>query len=227
MNNTTIIKTEDGSHTLFVPELNEHYHSVHGAINESQHIFIQNGLKKIMSASKNISILEIGFGTGLNAFLTAIESEKNDIKINYTAIEKYPLDLEKNLSLNYPQLIENNKYSWLFEKIITANWNKQNNLTDNFSINKISLDAEDYLYEADSFHLVYFDAFSPDVQPELWSEKIFRKIFLSMKNNSIFVTYSCKGIVKRALKVTGFEVVKLPGPIGKREILNALKIFKT
>lgn len=223
MFNPQIILTEDGSHSLFVPELNEHYHSIHGAINESQHIFIDSGLKEIMLRSNNISILEIGFGTGLNAFLTAIESIKNDLKIKYLSIEKFPLDIEKNLSLNYPVLLENNKYSWLFEKIIKADWNKQINVTEDFCIEKISADAVDYVFAPDSFVLVYFDAFSPEVQPEMWTEKVFKNIFASMKNNSIFVTYSSKGMVKRALKSTNFEVHKIPGPIGKREIVRAYK----
>jgi len=203
--------------------LNEHYHSVHGAINESEHIFIHNGLLEVLKNKNEATILEIGFGTGLNAFLTCIEATKMHTKIDYTGIEYYPLDHEKNLLLNYSSLVENNHYNDLFQKIITSEWEEAQAINTYFTLTKIKESATTYIPEINHFDLIYFDAFSPDVQPEMWTEQVFEKIFHSMKNNSIFVTYSSKGVVKRALKSCGFDVVKMPGPKGKREILSAFK----
>lgn len=223
MPNRTIIKTADGSHTLYVPELNEHYHSIHGAINESEHIFIRTGLHQVLKNKNKITVLEIGFGTGLNAFLTCIEATKMNATIDYTGIEYFPLTLEKNLQLNYSDLFENNRYDDYFQKIISSEWEKPQVINPFFTLTKIKEDATKYIPEADHYDLVYFDAFAPDVQPEIWTEQVFEKIFHSMKNNSIFVTYSSKGVVKRALRSCGFDVVKVPGPKGKREIVSAFK----
>jgi tRNA U34 5-methylaminomethyl-2-thiouridine-forming methyltransferase MnmC len=220
---TTIIKTADGSHTLYVPELNEHYHSIHGAINESEHIFIRTGLHQVLKNKNEIAVLEIGFGTGLNAFLTCIEANKMNVKVDYTGIEYYPLNTDKNLQLNYSSLIENNKYDDYFRKIISSEWEKSQVINSFFTLTKVKEDVTIYSPEVDHFDLVYFDAFAPDVQPEMWTEQVFAKLFHSMKNNSIFVTYSSKGVVKRALKSCGFDVVKVPGPKGKREIVSAFK----
>ncbi|HNW99522.1 MAG TPA: tRNA (5-methylaminomethyl-2-thiouridine)(34)-methyltransferase MnmD [Bacteroidales bacterium] len=213
--------TEDGSHTLSVPGLKEHYHSVHGAISESQHIFINAGLKHVPENKKTISILEIGFGTGLNALLTFLETSGKKINCNYTSIELYPLDEKIFTSLNYPSLlgIEEN----IFLQLHRCKWNEEIKISEYFSLNKKNISA-DKIDEASSFFdLVYFDAFAPDIQPEMWTEEIFRKLFECMKTGAVLATYSTKGNVKRILKGVGFAIEKLPGPKGKREILRAVK----
>ncbi|MCD4772154.1 MAG: tRNA (5-methylaminomethyl-2-thiouridine)(34)-methyltransferase MnmD [Bacteroidales bacterium] len=221
--NIQIIKTEDGSHTLFVPELGEHYHSIHGAVQESMHIFIDAGFRYFNNNFDKIDILEIGFGTGLNALLTFIESEKNNQEINYTTVEAFPLEEEIYHKINYPGLFQDKNLSSIFLKIHKAGWNKFQNIGENFKLNKIHQKIEDVILPKNEFDLVYYDAFSPDVQPSLWTEKMFAKIARSMKQNGILTTYSAKGIVKRALKASGFRTENIPGPPGKREITRAIR----
>jgi tRNA U34 5-methylaminomethyl-2-thiouridine-forming methyltransferase MnmC len=211
--------TEDGSHTLYVPDLDEHYHSVHGAVQESMHIFIRNGFETIKT--DNISILEIGFGTGLNAFLTASVNMNCRKKILYTTIEKFPLPKGITEKLNYTSLIPGAD-SELFSRIHSAPWNCDYNLTEDFVLNKVEADATDFIPEG-SYNLIYFDAFGPDKQPEMWTPEIFRRISGFSVPGSVFVTYSAKGIVKRSLRECGFTVKLLPGPPGKRHIIRALK----
>lgn len=216
--------TADGSHTLFVPGLNEHYHSTHGALQESELVFIQNGLHHITECIKEINVLEIGFGTGLNALLTVLESKKQRKKINYVAIEPEPVEKEILESLNFASVIGSTEAAGYLKKIHEAGWVYPAFLSDYFIISKIHAKLEDITLLDEQFHLVYFDAFGPDVQPELWTEQIFAQLYKCMKNNGILVTYSCKGIVKRALKAAGFSIEKLPGPVGKREVLRATKV---
>ena len=218
--------TADGSHTLFVPELNERYHSTNGAIQESELVFIQNGLYHLPQCLKEINLLEIGFGTGLNALLTILESKKQRRKINYVAIEPEPLDQEIILGLNYPNQIGGTEAEGYYKKIHDANWEYPSFLSDYFIISKIHAKIEDLALSEKQFHLIYFDAFGPEVQPELWTEAIFKKLFDCLKQDGIIVTYSCKGNVKRALKSAGFGLEKLPGPPGKREVLRATKLLK-
>jgi len=216
--------TADGSHTLHLPGLAEHYHSVHGAIAESLHIFIHAGLDEVSRSRDEISILEIGFGTGLNALLTCIESNRKAISVNYSSIELYPLKEEIYSELNYPELIDFPGADEIFKKLHSSSWNQNNPITESFSLHKIHSSLEDYLPPAGFFDLVYFDAFGPDVQPGMWSEEVFKKMALALKSNGILVTYSTKGTIKRNLKAAGFDIEKLPGPKGKREILRAKKI---
>ena len=215
--------TEDGSHTLFVPGLNEHYHSTHGALQESELVFIHNGLHRIPECIKEINVLEVGFGTGLNALLTVLESKKQRRKINYVAVEPEPVDKEIIEQLNYASLIGSTEAAGYYKKIHEAGWVHPEFLSDYFIISKIQAKLEDITLRDEQFHLVYFDAFGPDVQPELWTEQVFTQLFNCMKTNGILVTYSCKGAIKRALKAAGFTIEKLPGPIGKREVLRATK----
>jgi len=214
--------TDDGSHTLFVPRLNEHYHSTYGAIQESRHVFIEAGLNQIISGQTAIRILEVGFGSGLNAFLSLIEAEKSGKTIHYISTEPFPLNQNITNQLNYPELLAEGPSS-LFKNIHDAEWNKETQVTDHFFLHKIlnGIDKTELIEK--SFDLVFFDAFGPEVQPELWTEDIFRKIFLSLKRGGILVTYSAKGSVRRALKNSGFSVEKIPGPAGKREITRAFK----
>ncbi len=215
-----VIMTEDGSHSIYVPELDEHYHSVRGAITESRHVFIEAGLKQLKK--KDIRILEMGFGTGLNALLTLAEANQSDISFNYTGIEKYPLDKEITDSLNFESLIDHIAAGTL-KLIHESPWHQEVMITPQFILKKIQCDIHQ-MERIDEFDLVYFDAFAPEKQPELWTEDLFSKIFLSMKSNSILTTYSSKGTIRRNLKAAGFLVEKIPGPPGKREITRAYKL---
>lgn len=222
--------TADGSHTLYIPGIDECYHSTNGAIQESRHIFIDAGLKQCEKAE--INLLEIGFGTGLNALLTAALLEKEEIRaknINYTSIELYPLAAEDTMKLNYPELIAQKdekilqKVKSFFEKMHTSPWEEQVQITENFSLTKLHLDFT--LYEPNgSFDVIYFDAFSPEKQPEMWSEELFKKLYLCAAKNAVMTTYSAKGAVRRAMQSAGFTVERISGPPGKREILRAKKL---
>ena len=214
-----IIITADGSHTLFVPEFEEHYHSINGAIQESSHIFINNGFET--TVANPINILEIGFGTGLNAFLTAMKAAERNRKVFYTTIEKYPLPQTITDVLNYEALSKNNNND-LFEQIHRAPWNCCYEITQHFTIKKIEADATKIIPEG-KYNLIYFDAFAPNKQPVMWTKEIFEKISSFTLNSGVFVTYSAKGEVKRNLKSCGFNVKLLPGPLGKRHITRAVK----
>jgi len=217
--------TADGSHTLFVPELNEHYHSTNGALQESKLVFIQNGLLHVPACVKEINVLEVGFGSGLIALLTVLEAKKERRKINYVAIEPEPVNPQFISQLNYANVIGGTEATGYFKKLHEAGWVYPSFLSDYFIINKIQARLEDVSLRDSQFNLVYFDAFGPEVQPELWSDEIFTQFYNCMKPDGILVTYSCKGTVKRALKVAGFTVEKLPGPAGKREVLRAMKVL--
>lgn len=216
-----IVLTEDGSHTLSVPSLDEHYHSVHGAISESEHIFINAGLRYILQDKPKINILEIGFGTGLNALLTLREITEKRIPCEYTAIEISPLEEKIFSELNYPTLLGIQKNILL--SLHQCRWDEKEKINDSFTLNKIHSSIHELSLPSEKFDLVYFDAFGPDKQPGMWTEDVFMKIFSSIKNGGIMTTYSTKGDVKRNLKAAGFSIEKLPGPKGKREILRAKK----
>lgn len=218
-----LIVTADGSSTLYVEELNEHYHSTFGAIQESKHIFIEAGLKYQLKCFKQIKLLEIGFGTGLNALLTLEENLKIPIKIDYWGIEPFPVKSEFVEALNYGTVLKSNLLSTYFFRIHEIVWNRKIKLTPNFALKKIKETIENVKLSDQYFNLVYFDAFGPNVQSEIWTEDIFKKIYKAMQSGGVLVTYSVKGIVKRALKSAGFKIEKLPGPIGKREFLRASK----
>ena len=219
-----IIITEDGSSSIYVEDFGEHYHSIHGAIQESEHVFIKSGFfSDRLSSIDKVSILEIGFGTGLNALLTyfsAIEIQKH---IHYTAIELYPISYEELQLLNYADKLSYQGADKVFSLIHNAAWEKSESINNHFTICKHKISALDIQFPENTFDLVYFDAFSPTTQPELWSNVLFEKIYYSMKPNGVFVTYSTKGDVKRALKQVGFSIEKLKGPKGKREILQGGK----
>lgn len=218
------VLTGDGSHTLYVPGLEENYHSVFGAIAESMHIFIEAGLKYVSRPSCKINILEVGFGTGLNALLTLLEAEKSKNIIDYTTIEPYPLKESVFSSLNYPEMLNSDNCQTLFHKLHTSSWNTKAILEKTFSITKEQITLQDFSPRPKTFDLVYFDAFGPDVQPEMWTQEMFEKIASGVKQGGVLVTYSTKGIVKRNLKQAGFSIEKLPGPKGKREILRATRL---
>lgn len=215
-------KTADGSHTLFVPELNETYHSIHGAIQESQHVFIKNGLH-YFNNKETINILEIGFGTGLNALLTLLATENSSQMVNYVSLEKFPLPNELVQQLNYPtQLKIKATQTTLFNQLHACEWNKITPITNNFNLLKIEEDLAN-LQITTTFDLIYFDAFAPEKQAELWTAEIFLKIYDFLKPKGILVTYCAKGVVKRTIKSVGFQLETLPGPPGKREMIRAVK----
>ncbi|WP_294612865.1 tRNA (5-methylaminomethyl-2-thiouridine)(34)-methyltransferase MnmD [uncultured Bacteroides sp.] len=207
--------TEDGSATLFVPELDEHYHSVKGARTESQHIFIDMGLKA--SAAPQPRVLEIGFGTGLNALLTLETAEQEKRHVHYTGIELYPLAWEEVSALGYSD-------NPLFEKLHTAPWEEDVEISPYFTLRKIKGDANVVISDEQSLNLVYFDAFAPEKQPEMWNEQLFRSLYVNMDSGGILTTYCAKGVIRRLLQAVGFRVERLPGPPGgKREILRATR----
>jgi tRNA U34 5-methylaminomethyl-2-thiouridine-forming methyltransferase MnmC len=214
-----LITTSDGSHTIFVPELNEHYHSVHGAVQESSVVFIRNGYD--FCKNDPLNIFEIGFGTGLNALLTMIRSEHDGRVVNYTSIEKYPLDDETIRSLNHSLFAGENGKEF-YDSIHAADWNTTRKITGNFSLTKLEGDITTDKISG-RYDLIYFDAFGPDKQPEMWTEKVFAKIAGMTALSGVLVTYSSKGTVKRILKSCSFDVSLLPGPPGKREMIRAIK----
>lgn len=223
--NHKLILTEDGSHSIYVPALNETYHSSHGASQEAKHIFIQSALAYSLDSKKHYSILELGFGTGLNAWLTFLFSQERKIQISYTAIEKYPLINEEVQKLNYSKFDELES-GVNFMGFHLSTWGRWNEIGNMFRLLKLQLDFRALKLEGDQFDVVFFDAFGPDVQPKLWTEAVFETIYASMKEGAILTTYSVKGKVRRALKAVGFEVEKIPGPPGKREITRAIKKAK-
>jgi len=214
-----IIVTGDGSHTLYLPEMEEHYHSHFGALTESEHIFINTGLR--YCKGDRLRVLEVGFGTGLNALLTAIVAGEDKKVIHYYSIEKYPLKPEVIASLNYGGL-KGKSAAALFQSIHSAPWNKSVPVTDFFTLEKVKGDMTTDALPG-IFDLVYFDAFGPDKQPEMWSDDIFHRIALAAHQGTVLVTYSAKGKLKRTLQANGFDVEHLPGPPGKRCITRAIK----
>ncbi len=206
--------TEDGSTTIFVPGLGEHYHSHFGAIQESKHIFIESALMHI--DKPEISILEFGLGSALNAIMSNDYAALNNKVIHYYGIEKYPLIEEEYSKMNF----EN---SQSFLKIHKAEWESEQQINGNFYITKVKADFAEASLPINTFDVVYFDAFAPDVQAHLWTKEIFEKTYAAMKQGSVLTTYTVKGVIRRLLKEVGFEVEKIPGPIGKREITRAWK----
>jgi tRNA U34 5-methylaminomethyl-2-thiouridine-forming methyltransferase MnmC len=213
-----IVITGDGSHTLYVPQLGDHYHSVHGAIRESRHIFIGYGYRHIDSPT--LRILEVGFGTGLNALLTGLEAIAGQRTVYYETWEAFPLSSEEAGLLNYAGQIGEGQL--LFESLHQAPWSEITPIAPGFSIKKVRDDIRHFHSES-LFDLVYFDAFGPDYQPELWETVVFRAIANAMATGACLVTYSAKGQVRRNLREAGFRVEKAPGPPGKREITRAFK----
>ncbi len=215
--------TDDGSHTLYVPEFDEHYHSTYGAIQESIHIFLNAGFYH--SKQNPLRILEVGFGTGLNCYLTAKATNKQKREVIYHAIELHPLEKSCTEKLNYVKQ-SNSKDFALFKKIHDCPWEKKIRISEHFELQKLQGDLLT-CHLPMKYDLVYFDAFSPNVQPRLWSKDVFEKIYKASNANAILTTYCTKGIVKRALQLAGFGIEKLPGPKGKREMLRAKKQAKS
>ena len=219
----SIITTSDGSKTIQIEDWDEQYHSIHGAIQESRHVFIKTGLYHFLELYKPtaINILEIGFGTGLNAFLTTLEAKTQGVQIHYEGVEAYPVLADELEQLNYASLIDADQHI-IFDALHTVSWEVLHSMTSQFSLKKrqqFFTDVEDKNF----FNLIYFDAFGARVQPDLWTESIFKRMFNALKINGVLVTYSAKGSVRRAMQAVGFVVERLEGPPGKREMLRATK----
>jgi tRNA U34 5-methylaminomethyl-2-thiouridine-forming methyltransferase MnmC len=212
--------TEDGSHSVRIPELNVSYHSKHGAIQESVHVFIENGLKQIKK--RRINILEVGFGTGLNALLTLIEAQKNDLQILYDVVELHPLDNILVASLNYLSSLGAPHLAEEFSFIHACEWDMPAKISGQFALKKIKGDIR-HVELTGKYDLIYFDAFDPSAQPDLWTADIFKKLYGVSGEGCVLATYCSKGIVRRAMTEAGFSVLKIPGPKGKREIVRAVK----
>lgn len=216
---TEVRITADGSHSLYVPELDETYHSVHGAIQESQHVFIQMGLHRF-TARDQVSILEVGLGTGLNVFLTYLESLSCPQSIALTSLEAYPLSEETVQELNYLHLLRATEHQAIFDQIHACAWEKPTNLSPQFEFRKLQLDLIQQEVPG-KYDLIYYDAFGPNAQPDMWTEEVLGRVASALKPNGSLVTYCAKGSVRRALKALGLTVSKLPGPPGKREMTLA------
>ncbi len=223
MPDVKLIITSDGSHSLLNEALNETYHSVHGAIQESQHVFINNGLRYYLESttSDNLSIFEVGFGTGLNALLTLKAIENMKTFVRYVAVETSPIGEALWGSLNYTNVLGLEE---TFDNLHRTSWEISNQITPQISLIKRRTTLQAMELEAKSLDVVYFDAFAPNKQPELWTIDILRKVILAMKLNGVFVTYCAKGQLKRDLKELGLTVETLPGPPGKKEMVRAVRV---
>jgi len=217
-----IIITGDGSHSLYNKRLDEIYHSKNGAIAESEHVFISAGFDFVTLNSKKVNLLEVGFGTGLNTLLTALKSKTADTQLEYWAFEPFPVNHDILNKLNYTTFLPPGS-DVLWKKIHTSPWNKRSDIDSCIQIIRINEKVEHYKLPDHYFNLIYFDAFAPSVQAELWTGNLFRRLFTALKNGGVLVTYSARGEVRRNLKAVGFTVDRLPGPEGKREMIRAIK----
>ncbi|MDE3236921.1 MAG: tRNA (5-methylaminomethyl-2-thiouridine)(34)-methyltransferase MnmD [Bacteroidota bacterium] len=214
--------TFDGSHTIFIPSSGVTYHSKHGAIQESLHVFIEAGLMPVMQHQKEIHVFEMGFGTGLNTLLTLQAATKQQKKVEYTAVELYPLTKEEYEALNYGATLQLQNE---LEQIHTIPWERMEKINPFFSLYKTQTALQNF-HSTQLFDVIYYDAFAPSAQPELWTKDIFSQLFSLLKDNGLLVTYCSKGEVRRAMQAVGFNVSKLPGAPGKREMLKAIKTNK-
>lgn len=216
-----IIITKDGSTTIFFPEINETYHSKFGAIQESYHVFVDAGLHQ--KKNDTIFILEVGYGTGLNAFITFLDAEKSKQNIDYIGVEAFPISNDEIQQLNFVDILNAHKYKSIFEAMHNSVWNEKIAITENFILTK----RKQFFQEIDdknAFDIIYFDAFGFRIEPELWSKTIFEKMFIALKIGGILVTYACRSSIKNDMIELGFKVEKLPGAPGKREMLRATKL---
>jgi tRNA U34 5-methylaminomethyl-2-thiouridine-forming methyltransferase MnmC len=217
-----IIVTGDGSRTIHIPEWNENYHSSHGALQEANHVFLKNGLEAFRGQD-SVSILEVGFGTGLNAVLTLQDAERSTFGVNYYGLEAFPVSAEELAALDYGALLDSDEMRGFYEQIHAANWDQLQIISPSFSLQKIHRKLEDMQWEPAQFDLIYFDAFGPRTQAEMWQLSNFQGLFAALKPGGALVTYCAQGQVKRDLKTAGFTIEPLPGPPGKREMTRAWK----
>jgi tRNA U34 5-methylaminomethyl-2-thiouridine-forming methyltransferase MnmC len=218
-----IITTKDNSKTLLIPEMDETYHSINGALTEANHIFIENGINQFNGTSEVVSIFEMGFGTGLNAILTYRFACQHHINISYNAIEKYPVSDEEMEVLNYSKLLNLNNDEQLILHQMHHSFDRKNKLSEYFTFNLFKGDVKNMELNNQNYDVIYYDAFAPRHQPDLWQKEVLFKMYKSLKPNGFLITYCAQGQFKRNLKALGFEVVNLQGPPGKREITKAIK----
>lgn len=218
---TEIRQTKDGSTTLFVPELNEHYHSINGALQESLHVFIRAGLQQALQRQFRVRLLEVGFGTGLNALLSLQHVWGQAEAVQYDTLEKYPLSWELIQAMHFEKFILNPELLDYLPQLHQAPWQQAVNVLPNFTLQKLQADLQTQVLPDQYYHLIYFDAFAPEKQPELWTDGIFAKLYEALLPGGILVSYCAKGSFKRSLKAAGFHLEALPGPAGKREMTRA------
>jgi tRNA U34 5-methylaminomethyl-2-thiouridine-forming methyltransferase MnmC len=219
--------TSDGSHTIAVPEIDVTYHSIHGAIQESKHVFINAGLQPLIHQFETIRIFEMGFGTGLNALLSLQQSITHNQKIFYYGVELFPLGSNYFYSLNFSTQLQDDSLKVYFNLMHESDWEKDIPVHPLFVLHKTNQSLLRLSIPKSSFNLIFFDAFAPTAQPDLWTQDVFEKMFHSLSNQGVLVTYCSKGNVRRAMIAAGFKVEKLQGPLGKREMLRAMKIVNT
>lgn len=218
-----IISTQDGSHSVFSEQFGVAYHSKYGAVQETEHVFIKGALLDKIKTQQEVAILDIGFGTGLNALMTYLSASKQTTKIQYTAIEAYPLSLEQALQLNYAEVLNLSEVEQqFFQQMHQTAWNKPIALSEDFTFTKCLQRFEEIDFK-NQFDIIYFDAFAPNAQPELWEADLLNKMYQALKHKGILTTYCAKGVFKRTLKKVGFTVEALPGPPGKREMTRGHK----
>lgn len=215
-----ILETQDGSHTVISNHFGAAYHSKFGAIQESKHVFLQAGLLPFLKIKNTISILEMGFGTGLNALMTFLEVQNLSTIVDYVSLEAYPLKMEEIHPLNYSELLGIS--ADILHQMHACAWGKKIGISKDFSLTKHHTLFQDFQTNT-TFDLIYYDAFAPEAQPELWDTPLLRKMFELLAPNGVLVTYCAKGYVKRNLKAVGFTVESIPGPPGKREMTRAIK----
>ena len=219
----TLIDTQDGSHSLLSKKFGVSYHSKYGAIQETKHVFLEAGLSELLLQKKPIAVLEYGFGTGLNAFMTFLKAQSTQVLIDYHTIEAFPVEAQLVRQFNYTDLLTAKEYQSVFYQLHESKWDTLVKITPNFHFTKHLKKFEEVEFE-DKFNLIYFDAFAPSAQPELWETEVLQKAYNALTTGGTFVTYCAKGQVKRNLKEIGFEVKALPGPPGKREMTKGIKI---
>ncbi len=217
-----LIVTQDGSHTIYAEKFGVTYHSKYGAVTESAHVFIDAGLRFKAAVQTEINLLEVGFGTGLNAYMSWLEAERRGLLVRYTGLEAYPIVPEEAAEFNYPALLGTADRQTSFERLHTCAWERSVRLSEHFRLHKKQMRLEAFR-STPRFDLIYFDAFAPQAQPELWTERIFRLLHQALKPEGILVTYCAQGDFKRTLKKVGFDVERVDGPPGKREMTRAWK----
>lgn len=222
MDTGVIFETQDGSHSILSHQHGVSYHSKYGAIQESRHVFIQAGLHYKALQQNNLAILEFGFGTGLNALLTYHEAQRHGWNIRYETIEAFPIAAQQAAQLNYPTVLNNNDLTTVFKHLHESAWEVQHVCSPHFTFKKLHQSFEEIRYE-NQFDLLYFDAFAPAAQPELWEVPVVTLLYNALRSGGVLVTYCAKGSVKRTFREVGFQVEALPGPPGKREMTRCVK----